>query len=68
MCEIELPSSIIIEHVFGESVQPLKIKIERGQKGNYGWEISCAGSDMADILMKLRAADAALKSEYGGVA
>jgi hypothetical protein len=54
-----------VEHIYGASVEPIKIKLVKGQKDSYGWEISCAGSDMADILTKLRAADAALKSEWG---
>jgi hypothetical protein len=65
MCEQS--KNIIVEHIYGNSVEPLKIKLVKGQKDSYGWEISSAGSDMADILMKVRAADAALKSEYGNV-
>ncbi|GEM_PF-1100617 len=64
MCEKELPANIVVEHIYGASVEPLKIKLEKNTKG-YNWEISCAGSDMADILCKLRAADAALKAEWG---
>jgi len=30
----------------------------------YQWEVSCAGSDMAEILAKIQAADAALQKEY----
>jgi hypothetical protein len=62
MCD--LPKSIIVEHVFGAQAEPLKIKVEKKSKG-YGWEITCTGSDMAEVLSKIRAADAALKKEYG---
>ena len=62
MCESA--KSVIVEHIYGASVEPVKITIEKNSKG-YRWEVSCAGSDMADILAKIRAADAALKAEFG---
>jgi len=64
MCEYV--KSAIIEHIYGASVEPLKIDIERNSNG-YSWKVSCAGSDMADILAKIRAADAALKAEFGAI-
>jgi hypothetical protein len=63
MCECA-QKNIIAEHLYNASVEPLKIKLMRMSKG-YQWEISAAGSDMADILLKVRAADAALKAEWG---
>jgi len=62
MCE--LPKTIIVEHIFGAQAEPLKIKVEKNSKG-YGWEITCTGSDMAEVLSRIRAADEALKAEYG---
>ena len=62
MCDI--PKTLIVEHVFGAQAEPLKIKVEKNSRG-YNWEVCCAGSDMAEILTKIRAADAALKKEYG---
>jgi hypothetical protein len=62
MCESA--KSVIVEHIYGASVEPVKITIEINSKG-YSWEVSCAGSDMAEILSKIRAADAALKAEFG---
>jgi len=59
-------TEIIVSHLFGPQIEPLKIKIMKMRKG-YNWEISCAGSAMAEILSKVRAADATLHKEYGGV-
>ena len=67
-CENEVPKSFLVEHIFGAQVEPIKIKLVKGQKDSYGWEIGCAGSDMAEILKQIRAADAVLKKEYGGAA
>lgn len=64
MCEST--KNIVVEHIYNASVEPLKIKLMRMSKG-YQWEVSSAGSDMADILTKVRAADAALRSEYGSL-
>ena len=64
MCEYA--KSVIVEHIYGASVEPLKIDIERNSNG-YSWIVSCAGSDMADILAKIRTADAALKAEFGAI-
>lgn len=56
------PQTLTVEHIFGAQSEPLKIKIEKNSRG-YNWEICCTGSDMAEILSKIRAADAALKNE-----
>jgi len=57
--------TLTVEHLFGPQVEPLRIKLMKMSKG-YQWEVSCAGSDMAEILSKIRAADATLQKEYGG--
>lgn len=63
MCNV--PSqTLTVEHIYGAQQEPLKIKIEKNSRG-YNWEICATGSDMMEILSRLRAADAALKSEYG---
>jgi len=59
-----LPQTLTVEHIYGAQSEPLKIKVEKNSRG-YNWEICCTGSDMAEILSKIRAADAALKNEYG---
>ena len=52
--------------VVHRNAEPLKIKLAKGQKDSYGWEISCSGDLLPEILSQIRAADAALKAEYGG--
>jgi hypothetical protein len=63
MAELVVNESKTVEHIH-RNAETLKIKLVKGQKDNYGWEISCAGGELPDILMKIRAADAALKAEY----
>jgi len=62
MCDCA--KKIILEHIGGQP-EPIKVKLVKGQKDSYGWEISCAGSKLPDILIQIQAADAALKSQYG---
>ena len=62
MCEKD--ATLNIEIGYGAAPEPLKIKLIKNTKA-YGWEISFSG-DMTDILMKIRAADADLKAEWGG--
>ena len=61
MCE--QASTLTIEHFFSSQAESLKIKLMKISKG-YQWEISCAGSDMSEILSRFLTADTALKSEY----
>lgn len=63
MCDCE-QKHIIVENLYGAQQEPLKIELDRGQKGTYGWSITARGSDMAEVLSRLRAADAALRHEY----
>ena len=44
---------------------PMKIKLIKGQKDSYGWEISISGESFEEILPKLNTANAMLKIEYG---
>ena len=43
------------------------VKLTRGQKGNYGWEIKVSNISNANILDQLRLIDNTLKERYGGV-
>jgi hypothetical protein len=61
--EIVVNESKTVEHVH-RNAETMKIKLEKNTKG-YNWEISCAGADLPGILVQIRAADAALKSEWG---
>jgi len=56
-----------ISEVLHRNAEPLKIKLIKGQKNSYGWEISCNGADFKDILTKIDEADAILKEHYGTV-
>ena len=61
------PNNIPRSEVLHRNAEPLKIKLIKGQKESYGWEISCQGSDFADILDKIYLADNVLKNRYGKV-
>lgn len=45
---------------------PYKVKLIRGQRGGYGWEISISGFDFQEILQSLERVDKSLKNMYGG--
>ena len=54
--------------VIAQLVQQLpeyKVKLTRGQKGNYGWEITVAGSNRKEVLMELAKIDKALRKMFG---
>jgi hypothetical protein len=55
-----------IEHIHFSppSPEPVKIKIERGQKGGYGWEISVVGDNIDQIIEHIAAADARLRKTF----
>lgn len=65
MPEIIVNEAKTVEHIH-RNAETLKVKLVKGQKDSYGWEISCAGPTLADILTQVRAADMALRSEWGG--
>ena len=54
--------------VIAQLIQQLpeyKVKLTRGQKGNYGWEITVAGSNRKEVLMELAKIDKALRKMFG---
>ena len=53
-----------ILHQYGKAPEPYSIKIERGMKGQYGFEISVKGSDPIVIIEQIKAIDAQLKREF----
>ena len=59
-----MPEDMTIQHVYGGSPEPMKIKVEKNSKG-YNWEITISGKDLEEILPKLNTANAMLKIEYG---
>ena len=58
--------AIEIEHKQAPNPEPYRVKLERGQKGGYGWEIIVWGADPLEVLEKIRALDRQLKNEYAG--
>ena len=44
---------------------PLKVKLIKGQKDSYGWEISCSGAEFKDIIEQIKEADKLLKGWCG---
>jgi hypothetical protein len=56
----------IVEHVHRSmsSPEPFRVKVERGQKGGYGWEISVSGDSIGHILDLIASADASLRDSY----
>ncbi len=55
-----------IEHIHSSqpSPEPVKIKVERGQKGGYEWEISIVGDSADQIIERITAADAKLRKTF----
>ena len=64
MCEADI-KKILVEHEYGKSPEPCKIKLIKGQKQSYGWEISLSGSDFVEIIRKVDDANELLKAKYG---
>lgn len=54
-------------HEYGDPKPELSVKVERGQRGGYGWEVraSAPGHDVEALLAVIREADAKLRAEYG---
>ena len=44
----------------------LRVKLERGQRGSYGWEISAEGAQPMLVQQQIQAIDAWLREQYGG--
>ncbi len=51
----------------GEPQPELRVKLERGQRGGYGWEIaaSCPGHDVDSLLAVIEDADRKLRERFG---
>ena len=56
----------IVEHhyISGPSPEPLKIKVERGAKGGYAYEVSLHGADEAAMIARIAAIYAKLDAEF----
>lgn len=42
----------------------LKVKLERGQKGTFAWEITFEGRDSAEVLAQIRDVNNQLERKY----
>jgi hypothetical protein len=56
----------VTKHIYGPNPEPYSIKVEKGQKGGYAWEISVKGGDINAILSQIIEIDLKLKAQYGG--
>jgi len=56
----------IVEHRYssGPSPEPLKIKVERGAKGGYAFEVSLHGADEAAMIARIKAIYTDLDKEF----
>ncbi len=64
---MEQAQTVTHEHHHGDPKPELRVKIERGQRGGYGWEISasCPGHDTDALLAVIEEADAKLRERFG---
>jgi hypothetical protein len=46
-------------------VEPIRIRLERGQRGNVGWEITVHGDNADSILEQIKTIDRKLAAEFG---
>jgi len=53
-----------VHHVH-EWQQPVKIELERGQRGGYGWKIEVRGMNGILVRQVISSIDADLRKEYG---
>ncbi len=63
-------NTVTHEHHHGEPTPELRVKVERGQRGGYGWEIgaSAPGHDVDTLLAIIRETDEKLRERYGPAA
>jgi hypothetical protein len=52
------------EHVSIRQAPELKITVNRGQRGSYGWEIQYSGTDKKELLGTIEEADRELREKY----
>ena len=62
-----MPDEQIIRHEhYNFKEQELKVTLKRGTRGDYGWEISYNGTNMGDVLQKIKEADEKLREAFLG--
>ncbi|HEC91850.1 MAG TPA: hypothetical protein ENI51_02485 [Candidatus Atribacteria bacterium] len=52
------------EHVSLQQPSELKISLNRGQRGSYGWEIQYSNVDIEKILETIKKVDRELRARY----
>ena len=50
--------------VLHKAADPIKVKLEKGQRGGVGWEITVEGDDCIKILQECYAIDGLLRKQY----
>lgn len=51
-------------HSSGPSPEPLRIKVEKGQKGGYAFEVSISGADETAMIARIWGIYARLDAEF----
>jgi len=51
-------------HSSGPSPEPLRIKVERGQKGGFAFEVSLSGADEAAMIERIKGIYEQLDREF----
>jgi len=59
-----LNEKMIIEHLYQPQERLVSIKLIKGQKDTYGWEIKAEAKTVVDALNLLKEADESLKEIY----
>ena len=64
MCE--MAKEIVVQHLYGQSQETCKVKIEKNTKG-VNWELAMSGPDFASCIKAIDAANEVMKQKYGSV-
>jgi hypothetical protein len=48
----------------GPELEPYKVELNRGMKGQYGWTITVRGKLMAEVMADITLLDSQLKKQY----
>jgi len=59
-----MSDEIKMVHSYIPTEPQITVKLERGQKGTYAFEIKVEGTDITNILLKIEAIDKKLKETY----
>ena len=52
------------EETLYRDADPIKVKLIKGQKDSYGWEVSAKGNSGPDIIKLIQNLDAELRGKY----